>query len=500
VSHFQSEFGGVLAPGLLGTNGATQLPELKNRSVSVGQLNQVRYTYEATDVNAPDDHKVVIYLDSKQDGVADDSTGYQTTPIAATGHDLEALVLDLQDAPPVYISARACGRRVRLSWPRSTDADLASYKLYWNEGDGATTTELTTISTVSASPVVSVDGGSGGLGSLQGVYRGAVTNATWQVEIVSVSSRTARYNNGSGWTSISFEPEQMFNLESGLRFIFESKVGDYSDGDIWSFTVGPQTVFVTDELDEDTYAFALSGIDQAGNESTKSSDVSATVTHEPDAPTAFAVTYDDTDFSLSWTNAAGVTGTKIYSNYDPAFGVLRDYVLEQNPIATITSPTTVATINAAGLDGTALFYARHYDATTEEDNCNLVTVECGNTIASAVLPPFDLTGVPSAGGKALLSWSYTVGDVEPDLFNVYEFTSEPSLADVNGASPLDTVSFTAGAIYQEFSFETSALAGQRWYVVRSQADSVEELNAVFVTVTPDSTAPSITTLNAQVVC
>jgi len=501
MTHWQSRFGGVLAPGLLGPNGATALPEIKNRKVFVGQLNQIAYQYDQTDVGH-DDHKTVVYLDSKQDGIADDVIGYQTTPVSASGHNLETFVQDKQDSPPLFISATSCGRRVRLSWPRATDSDLSSYKLYWDEGTEISTSEiLTTVATVAASPLVSVDGGSGGTGSVTGVYRGGIINATWQVEIISVSGRTARYNNGSGWVAISFEPEQMFSLANGLRFRFNSKLAEYSDGDIWSFNVGVQTYFVTDELSEGDYNFALSAVDVAGNESTKSSDVAVTVSYEPDAPTGFAVTYDDTDFSLSWTNAASVTGTRIYTNYDPAFGVLRDYVLELNPIATITSPTAAATITAAGLNGTALFYARHYDGTGEEDNCTLVTVECGSSTSSTVLAPFELAGTSGAAGIAVLSWSYTVGDSAPALFNVYEFTSEPTLADINGASPLDTVAFSSGAIYQGFTYETSAIAGQRWYVVRAQdSGSVEEQNTISVSVTPDSTAPTVSTLSASVVC
>lgn len=501
MPHWQSEFAGPLAAGVVGPNGATQLPEIKNRSISVGQLNQIRYDYDLTDVGH-DDHKTIIYLDGSQDGTGDDTNGYQTTPVAATGHDLESMIMDAQDAPPAFLSGSASGRRVRLSWPRSASTDLAAYKIYWDEGDGvATDVVLATIDTVQASSVVAVSGGSGGTGTLLGVYRGPVVNAVWDVEIISVANRTARFRINSGsWIAFDFEPQQMFNLQNGLRWRWDYVASAYSNGDAWQFTVGAATSFVTDELDEGTYLFALSGVDQAGNESTKSVNVSVTVTHEVDAPANLAVTYDGDDFVATWSVASGATGTRIYTNYDPAFGVLRDYVLELNPIATVTAPTATATITAAGLNGVAMFYARSYDAGGEEDNCNLVTLDVGSLVSSTVAAPFELVGTAGAAGVAVLSWAYTPNDVTPDLFRVYEFTSAPDLATINAASPLATVSYTAGAVYQEFTFTTSALAGQRWYVVRAvDGDGVEEQNTTVVSVTPDSTAPTIGSLSAEVI-
>jgi hypothetical protein len=334
--------------------------------------------------------------------------------------------------------------------------------------------------------------------TISGDYRGygasgefEVINADWTVTIT--ASGVFSYSNGDETiTGLTFYQGLTRNLDDGLSVTFLDALSDYDTDDEFSFHVGPRTWWVSGSLDPGTYTFGVKAYDKAGNESATGAEVTVEITGEPAEVTAVSGSYASNDVTLTWTDGADTDEVRIYSNYDKEHDVLRDYIMETNPVATISAGTETATITTGSV-GVAKFYLRAVNSGgIEEKNFNLVEVDArDNPVSASVASPFDLQAVAIAGGKARVSWSVEVSDATPASFNLYTFTSEPDAADVTGATP-DSVAtdLTVSGQIGSQSTDTDALAGVRWFVVRSvDSDGNEDGNIVSVSVTPDSTAP-----------
>jgi hypothetical protein len=493
--HIQAPTFGVLAPSLLGPGGANRLPFLRNRSATTGPLGTLVYRYELEYQVTDQEHKVVVYLDGDSDGLASDTLGYQTAPLGTGTHDLDALVLDEDWFPPDTLIGSSTGNRVRLSWPRAAASDVVAYRVYWDAGTGTVDTLIDTVDLIRLRQLIEVASVGGGRVTIEGNYQGIPRNDSRTLAITDTSNNIFTFDG----ESYDFTGESMRNLPDGLRVYFLDPANLYDDSDTWEVVVGPLTEWKSEELASDTYKFAVSAVDAAGNESTLSNEVTLVVASEVSPPSGVSVSYDGTDIDVSLTQASGATEVRIYSNIDAGFEVVRPYVQELFPIATITAPATTATISISGLDGRLLFYARSFDGTREEDNINLIEVNYGSTESVNYEPPFNLAANPGPAGVAVITWDYLPEDLLPNKFQVFEFTSQPTLADVNAASPLTTVTYAGGNGYTSYTHTTSAIAGQRWYVVRAvNASDVGEQNATSVSVTPDSTAPVMGTVTGEV--
>jgi hypothetical protein len=480
------------------------IPEVRNRELLAEDLGSVRCLSTLNGDHQPEGYLwSIAYIDGEATGVADPLDGFGSDALPVGGHDIDMLVLWREWGPP-SLGGRVIGRRCVLTWSPVTSSDLEYYNVYWDEGEGGDVDTLlgqvSLISSYRVAKKVPTSGTGTGRISITGYYRGPLTNGNWTITISSSGYFT--YNIGAGASDpIEFAQGDVLELPMGLRVRFEDSVSDYDTSDSWTWMVGVQNVYLTGELAEGTYQFALTAVDTAGNESAASSAVSVAIDHGPDAPSDFAGTYDDDDREvvLTWTDGAGSTHTRIYSNYDPAFEVIRDYVAELNPIATIAAETETYTLTLpAGVNGEVLFYARSYDGTVEEDNIELLRVQAVASPASTtVSAPFDLTGSAIAAGKARITWRVDLVEATPASFNIYVFTSEPDAAAWASATATDNVAYddaTATGVDIRTPLQTwdsDALAGQRWFGVRAvDSSGLETDNTDVVSVTPDDTAPS----------
>lgn len=507
MAHRQLLPGGVAAPMLVGISGSRTIPAVRNREIYAEPLGSVRLVALLDGDHQPEGAQwAVTYLDAQPVGVLDQLDGFETDSLPIGGHDLDLLVLWRSWGPP-SIGGTTIGRRCYLRWSRVTTTDLDHYNVYWDEGEGGDVdTLLGAVSAISSERVrqaLPTSGSGTGRVSISGYYRGPATNGNWTITISSSGYFT--YNIGAGASDpVAFSQGDVMELPMGLRVRFEDPVSSYETSDAWTWNVGVNAIYLTEELEEGAYQFAITAVDTAGNESSASSAVSVTLDHGPDAPSDLAGSYDDGDreVTLTWTDGAGATHVRIYSNYDPAFETIRDLVGELNPIATVAASTETYVLTLpAGVNGEVLFYARSYDGTTEEDNVQLLRVQAvASPVSTSVAPPFDLIGTAIAAGKARITWRVDLLEEAPASFNVYVFSSEPDAAAWAAASATDNVAYddstaTGVDILTPLqTWDSDALAGERWFGVRAvDSSGFETDNTETVSVSPDSTAPGAPT-------
>jgi hypothetical protein len=489
---------GCLIPSLIYPQQVRRFPKLRNRELVTGQGGTLVYRFELDYGDGYDygDAVVEMFVDGEPVAILPGGvTEYQTAPLSSGNHDVEAIVNDETFASFGGLTGAALGRRVRLQWGRSTAADLASYQV--QRLISSVWTTIATLAVYDFPDITEQTGGTGtGRVNINGNWTGGRFNGTKTA--VWTAPSTLTYDS----VSYPIEGPGIFTLPSGVFIEFLDALSTYSTGDTWTITIGPATTFTTEELTAGTQEFRVLAVDEAGNASSPSNTVSVTVVQPLAVPVGFTATVTGGTLTVAVTSQAAGTRTRVYTNFSDLNTTAPDeYVNEQLALIELTTGDTSDTYSVSALNGELLLYARTHKTSTdeEEDNITLYRIPNGTAASIDYAPPSSLTGNPGPAGVAIISWLYYQTDLIPTRFAVYQFSSLPTQADVDAASPLATVSYTGGN-GTAYSHTTAALAGQRWFVVRAENSSgIGERNAVSVTVTPDSTAPTVGTLTGGLV-
>jgi hypothetical protein len=432
-------------------------------------------------------------------------------PLSVGVHDIDVLPwLEGWSRGP-GVSLDGSGTRVLLRWDRGTEADLVGWNLY-NDSKTGTVSYATAVAELRDVVVDDFEGrtpttgtGTGRL-TVRGAWSGGAFNGVWKVKVTTAAASgvlpTFALDTGGGYgASRVFDGTGTVALGSGLTATWLDGRGDYDLNDEWEVRIGPDSKWVSGELEAGTWKFGIKAVDGAGNESA-AVETTVVVGGEPGAPSGVSAAYNASngEVTFAWTDGTDADTVAIYGNI--VAGTVIGSVYELAPmVATAADGAHVLATGLSGDVGTLRFYLRSRNASgTEEVNRALIEVDTAAQVASVsggVGSVIGLTGAASAGGTALISWEYDLRDGVPSSWVVYTFESEPSASDVasavaaeEGTGVAATLTTERGGSIVAASWTSGVLAGERWFVVHAvDGDGDEDAGFESVAVTPDASAP-----------
>lgn len=399
-----------------------------------------------------------------------------------------------------FAGTESGGETVFLRWTRSTSADVAAYRIEWDQADSDWTT-LADVSEIRPDHVSAAlpDSGTGtGRLTSDGAWTGDATNAKWRVKIAASTSQF-QVDPGSGTFGAARDiiRDAPNPIGDGLSVTFDSASSSYLTGDTWEIWVGPRTRYITAPLASGTHQFRVSALDDAGNQSAATSAVSVVVDPDPAPPSSLAVSSYNAStrvFTLAATGADGGSTYKLFSNYDVTTNTLSQSVIYDYPVATRSGPGALTlTCTTGNPEGAYLFVCRREVSGRNSRNFDAVEylLPAGeNTIAV----PANVQAFPAAEGRIRVTYSqdiapplatptsigYRVSDAGGSTVQtgVLSFSAGSSIGVVNGSGTITGLSpFTDGATY----YVSLRAAGSG-----SLLTSYSPASAVVI----DSTAPS----------
>ena len=420
------DFGGVAACGASSCGEFHSWGLVGNLSVSEGALGTALVSFEHNTNGGMESACFVwwVFIDGAAAGTIQPGEIWESAPLGDGGHEVEIVqVLASFGAAPDF-GGDLLGRRVRLEWSRSTAIDLDSYQVAWDEGDpmASVDTILATIDEIAIGEVTESGTPGDGAVAISGAWNGPVPiNDTLTVEVTSTGWETS----GAGLTTTGEIIEGVSqSIGNGLVVTWLSPRDDYSTGQQFNVEIGPSNRFISpEELPDETYRFAVRALDSAGNASAFSSAASITIDAPPDAPSGVSLAWDadESEVVFTFTAGAGAASHVLLTNYDTEFDVLRDFVMEDGPIAVASSPFELPIGDARG----ALFaYLRAVDSGGQvEQNATLLSVEITDEFPEDLPTPTIVSGRSGAGGTLIASYEFDqrdiAGDAIPTEFNLY---------------------------------------------------------------------------------
>jgi hypothetical protein len=417
----------------------------------------------------------VLAVDAGVAGVLDVPEGGVAT-LSAGSHDV-GLLVQRQGGPAVDVAGEVGGRRARLSWAASTDADVVGYVVEGLAPGEEEWEELGRVTEIVVGPTVFAGTGSGRVRAL-GPFIG-VANREAQVEIL----EDGRWTDDGGSTSRAIGSGGIQRGVSGVTWEFLDPAGLYDEGeDTFTTWVGPGTEAVTPELSAGVWGLRVRAIDAAGNVGDASGTVSVFVLARPEAPTGLAAVYDDAlgEVTVSWElpTDATRTGLRIYTNVSQATGLPVDGVIEDEVVEDLADDVTswemeaepgwtvkvrVRAVNAAGV---------------EDDGLELAVLEVVEAVTSLTAPV--LTGaVAGPGGSVVVSWSHApLADDGTTEFSVR----------VDGVEEAVVYPAESGLAVDEYEAATGGVSGTVSVVVVA-TDGLSEAASNAIEVTVDATGP-----------
>ena len=390
--------GGVFGDGGVSTPGIAGL--VHNLSLGAGPLGSFVVSFlwqsETGDTDG-DGYLFLLVIDGDVTGVVRPGVAYTTEPYADGDHDIRVVPVPSSQGVPLGLSVDLLGDRAIVTWEPGLEADLVGYQLFWDAGTGTvnTATPKATITTINVPedygdilPSISV-GGTGRI-RVSGKYTGPVRNGFVTVQIDNATAGageflaagqrqwTVLYQGDPIATGRLYAGLQISPLE-GLKISFLDAQTTYQAGNTYFFFLGPGTFWVSEALDPATYKFQVKALDAEGDTGTLSSEVSVAVASTPAPLTSVTAQWNPATrvVTLDWVDPAEGGTAYLYTNYDFAYDVFRDYILEEGPAFTaLTSAESVDTtaLDASAVGGVLRMYARVVLSGVEEDNASLITL------------------------------------------------------------------------------------------------------------------------------
>jgi len=334
----------------------------------------------------------------------------------ADTHEVDVIAWSSQHKMPDNLYIGASIRRAHLEWEPVAASDLASYKIYHATTPNPTTLYATQ-STIAVDGV-SFDFTSGASVVISGapdpVTAGQYQNCTFTLTVTDADNGVMELTNDhdAETQTLPFAVGQPVVALDGISIVVTEAP---AVTDTLTFPVRVLTYYDTASLSAGTHYFAISAVDNFGNESPKTSDIPVVVPATPEPVTAFTVDYDtDTDY-ITYNVAQSATGAsvKFYSNYDPSTNTLMDDVYYIAPLLTIAL-TASATETGNLLDATGLpagsykFAARSVTAGNDEDD---------STTTDDITLPYDngALEIISATITQISSTAYTLTWIADDI-------------------------------------------------------------------------------------
>jgi hypothetical protein len=429
------EIGGLAACGASVTGNRYADGRVRNIKIVAGELGSASVSFLWDGHDGPDAPAHVFYLivDGEARGTIRPGTLNVTEPLGGGGHEINILPARATDGNPPDIVGNLCGSRVLLTWLQVSDADVRQYNIYWDSGTG-TVDPVTPLASVTQyefakKSLSTPDTGTGtGRVSIIGIYAGDPRNETLTLEITA-SGATRNWSIKSGSTALS-SGEVLEGVAQellpGLTVRWHDPVSDYDSGDVYNVNVGIRTRYITtEELAAGTYKFKVAAVDEAGNIGDLSSEVSVPVDPPPAAVESPAMTWDANtgEITFTWTDASDTATVHIYTNYHTGFQELRDYVMEDGPLATVSAG--VETHSFAPVSrGTFCAYIRAMDSSGDrESNATLLTVEALDVPVALIDAPVIEKVTVASGSKVTAHYNQSRYNGTPAALHFYVSTS-----------------------------------------------------------------------------
>jgi len=394
--------------------------------------------------------------------------------------------------------------RARVRWTASPSDDVRSYRIYEKQGIPGDWTLAGTQDRIEAARVAYAppDGETtGGRVTVLGAYRGDACNVDWHIQIVADDSFKVDPGTGTYGDAISISRGAAVSIGGGMTAVFHDAPTAYTEGDTWTWRVGPRCEWVSDDVDGGVgplyggMYYRVNAVDGAGNES---ANYDVPLPFRPDynplPPTSPAVTYAGGTFSFTFSAPESwITKYRLYSNYSKDFGDLETDVIFDYHLAEWTCEGTEESPYAgdwtpdATPDGEWMFTIRAYNEVAGRDSKNndyfTYTLPDGSLDVAA---PFDVSATAGEGGTIVLSWYYDTRNGTPTAFNIYQHDTETPVFTSPVASPASTIT---GVEFGPQTWTSDALGAQKWFTVRAVVGGAESANVDVATDTPDATAP-----------
>lgn len=364
-------------------------------------------------------------------------------------HNISVISLTEFQRQPGFYYDHQDGQRVRLRWPQA-DETVASYNVYGKHEAGSWEL-LDTIRErqVQELSLVFPQGNGSGKISVPGVGVDQEVNFTLTLEVTGEEEATYSYGVETGTTTIS--PGSVSYLPYGVQVYWHDPIEEYQIGDSWSIQVGVSTEWLSEELAPGVWDFAITAIDEAGNESAMlEMPGQVFVPDYPDPVEAPALSYDEGTETLELEVAlpAGASEVRIFTNFDPQTQTYEDYIQEDVPlwestyvIANLPPGLLKFYLWPVSASGAMLrdytLYQTHLPLTLEEQGVILGEVE-------------NFTAVQVAGEGYRLTWNYNLRT--GDSIHQFEIFSEPNDGTIVFDTPvaIATLEDATGAPYLFF--------------------------------------------------
>lgn len=400
------------------------------------------------------DYRYAVVLDGKIEEIL--TTTQTAIEMVSDGyHWIDILILKPDQLKLNDAHYNCYSRRAYLKWDASANTDVVSYDI-WDEAlpclDYYYLDNVGNISLHQDSFFYKTSGTGTGRLSIFGDYTGPDCNKTITITI----GDGIFTHNLSGTTSDDIAlTKGLYNIGYGIYIKFEDDESLYDENDTFTFIVGPKIDYTTDILSEGNYKYEVKAVDTANNKSALSlgSNI-VNITHNPDDVTGETISFDGTDFTISWTLPDDTfDNVLVYTNYNSTTSELEDYLIEDiwqtldNDVEELiyTAPTTgnfkfqIKTINGDLIsDGSSILEMDISDASTYLNLNN----------------PENLAATPQASGKVNITFGYnwTNGTDCTDFYIYYNADAEVLLTD----SEQTTTAVTSDFGYVEYEVDITS--------------------------------------------
>lgn len=391
------------------------------------------------------------------------------------------------------------GQRAYLQWTLSVDATTTAYKVY-QDAVLVDTIEDMVIEALQYSRL----GTSFGRISTAGAYASTApcNLAAYLLCTVSSSGITlSLYDSDALGTLLgqaTVTGGQTVILGPGVQVTLHDDTADYTHGQGIAIRIGPRCWWLSEQLDPGAYAYTVTALDAAGNESSPLTARTVTVQTVP-AEMEPIITWD-ADLSVWGIDPHADEGDfdtyNVYSNYIPSLGALVDDVCMDAPTASLNWDVGWS-FDQSMAAGTLRFYLRPVLGGVERESLTLYTLTLPPTaidLGIIIGNPTNLVLTALAAGRVQIEWDYRLRtDDDCATFSVELADND----DYTGATTV-SVAVATGTGYPVLHFTQVSdvdYAGLGWVPVYVRVTALTSASVACETpaedsVTPDATAPS----------
>ena len=481
--------GGVSMPGISG--------RVHNLSLAAGSLGSfvVSFLWEPASGDTTGlGYRFYLVIDGDVTGLVWPGVVYTTEPFPDGPHDIRVVPIPASQGVPLGLSVDLLGDRAIVTWTAGTEGDLAAYELFWDAGTGTvdTVNRKALINTIDVPtdysdivPTITV-GGTGRI-RVSGKYSGPPRNGFVVVEIDDATAASgeflgadqkqwiARFEGVQVATGRLYSGLQVTPLD-GLRISFLDDASTYMAGNTYYFFLGPRTYWVSEALDPGTYKFQVRGVDADGDTGTLSDETSLTLVATPSPMEDVVATWDASTrvVTVTWSDPGESSDVYIYTNYDFAYGVMRDYVLEEGPAVialALDEEADTATIAEASVGDTLRLYVRAVKDGEEEDNAQLITVELTAAGVAVGLSDVIIESAEAATGpKIAATIAIDLAGTIPSAIRLLTNTSDTTAGATAHTVSLPSFALNTGSVLRGVVY-TGTLADETYYLWAQAQDS-----------------------------